>query len=95
MRELSIVELELIVGGYDSGGGGGGDYYDGSGESYGNSSFTYGANGEVTGNISSGDQSGINDAITTAGISISEIPITIEVGPIKATFKLPGSKKKK
>lgn len=88
MRELSLVELELVVGGYDQGGGGGG--YD-----YGQTTLSYDAEGNFTGDVMQSDQQAVGDYAAAQGIA--QIDITVEVpipGGGKVTGKFSISKKK-
>lgn len=82
MRQLSVVELELIVGGYDSGGGGG-DY------SYGESSVSINENGEFSGSLAANDMANVEAVLHTAGLTIPSIPIPWQIGPFKGTIKTP------
>ncbi len=70
MRELSIVELDLIVGGYDSGSSGSYDY--------GSSSVSYDADGNFSGEIQSADVDGMY--ATAQGWEFG-IEIIVPVGP--------------
>ncbi len=79
MRQLSIVELELIVGGYDSGP----DY------SYGESSLSINENGEFSGSLAAADMPAVESALNTAGLTIPSIPIPWKIGPFEGTFKSP------
>lgn len=94
MRELSLVELELIVGGYGDENSGGG--YDGSGEAYGSSSFSY-VDGVMSGSIADGDQDGIVQALGGQDIAADDIGIEIKKGSfsLKVTLPTPKSHKKK
>jgi len=81
MRELSVLELELIVGGYDYGGG-----------SYGESSYVMDAEGNIDGTLTAADEQGVQAEFTAQGF---DIPVEIKVGPISIKKNIPISKKKK
>lgn len=81
MRELSIVELELIVGGYDQGGG-----------SYGDSSYVTDASGDISGVLTAADEAHVQAEFTSQGF---DIPVEVKVGPISIKASVPISKKKK
>ena len=82
MRALSVVELELIIGGYDNGGGG----------SYGESSYVTDAEGNIDGTLTAADEGAVQAEFTSQGF---DIPVEVKVGPIKISANIPISKKKK
>ncbi len=80
MRELSVIELELIIGGYDNGG------------SYGDSSYVVDTSGNYEGTLAAGDEQAVQAEFTAQGF---DIPVEIKVGPVKISGSVPVSKKKK
>ena len=90
MRQLSTLELELIIGGYDQ---------DAQSRSLGDSSITFDAEGNGLASVSANDINAINAELQIAEITIPPITIPVDLpGGAKFSFTTPKitlSKKKK